>query len=369
MNNDHDDIEETLLADTLGLNQVVSTTAERYAGLRRQSSENLVTVLAAQDSEYARRQGKRNFEVLTSAVSQLPLHASLSYQADRDQYKTFWSVTVSKNYFSDIEIALVVEESDVESIDAETVDALNTFRATAVWIERPVEDVCTLPDEYSREFERSSNKTKQDEVMVPHVIVGHRPVENGKFVEVLLVPFVFKTQKEAERSARDSWHYSPSEKVQSKPLAPISARMTEEAYSRLIATQDSLIGEGLSAQEIKQIHDSEKGTFTVHPSTIATVKASLVRSSLGMAMARPPRDHKDLEEDFDLRLTDTLKGETIHPNEFASYHIMEDLFRLFAMLGSSDDYEKVKNDFMRGSLSDPAIKLLNTSEPSAQKAH
>ncbi len=78
---------------------------------------------------------------------------------------------------------------------------------------------------------------------------------------------------------------------------------------------------------------------------------------MGMAMSRMPSDHRDLEEDFDLQQTDTVL-EQIHPSEFTYYNVLGDSQRLFAMFGALDEFETIKNELIKTSLADPALKLL-----------
>lgn len=349
---------ESAVADALGISAISPSEAERYRMLRQQSAENMLSLLAARDEEYSRRQGARNIQFIIDASSQLPFLPKTTYTHDHDSHYPLLSTRLRHiDKLSNVSHTFVLSgtneytKNGLEGISGERLTDLSCIRATCIWIPLPTDQSLELPEKNSPDGRLGKNKFEQDRVYVPHIIVGHRLIENGKYTEVILMPLLDQTD--------DKVGYYTYSDVKKKRGLPFTAKMTTEAFHRLQAIQDTLIGEGLSPEEIRGIHDSKDGSSKINPSTVSCVLATLRRSAIGMAMSRMPEDEGDLQEDFDLMQTDTVL-ERIHPDEFTRYNVLAAVHRVFAMLGCLDKFESLKSELVQTSLEDPALKLIES---------
>lgn len=329
------------IEDALGASLLEPGVDEYYASLRRTGSENMVSVLAVQDREYNRRQGERNAGFIGSVIQCAGMTRLHYTTSERRGIATLDTIETVDDVEQPFEFSSPPEISDV---GPETLEMPSALRAVAVWIDRDPNEVLETRARY---YSRDTTRTKQRSVATPHMLIGHRLIENGKYAMVALTPFM----------TRVSGHGA----INAVVSRPIVVRMTGAGFSRLMAIQDTLLGEGLSADEIEGIHDPKTGTLSIHPSVVSSVKGSLRRSIKGLALQRAPKHTRDLDEDFDMHLEDVGPDEVSSPEGFARYHVLEDTRRLLAMLGKGEKFDAAKRQLVENSYEDPSLKLLTTN--------
>jgi hypothetical protein len=346
----------------LGATDLTDDVHKRYEQLRAVPAANMVSALSAADGEYVRRQGANNWRYIRTIADGLPIVALTGNVSSRG---TVFSSHYATGTIDDLSTSFEFNGNalNIEDLGANILADLSAVRATAIWIKRSTKEL--LQVETNRNV---TAKIGQNDFWVPHIIAGHKADENRAQVDTLLMPMASNTRRFDMSGSIYQRSSSTGFKIES-PIGHFMANvlwqqnllqgtMTTGQYEHLTSLQDVLLGDGVTQQEIEQLHDPLTGEFIINMDRLPVIRAKNT-SAHGIQRKRPPMDATEIvSEEFDIHTTGLVAG-TISPEAFADYHVLADTQRACAMLGRYSLFESAKATLFKEVVSDPAIRLLN----------
>lgn len=346
----------------LGIAGLSPETEKRYAALRSSAGSRALTLLAAQDCEFTRRQGESNWGFVQDVLSSFH-GASLDGTIKEEALS---SLTFSKHAtVSKLSLSFLFPTSSSEEdsgVSEEFLEDLSGVRATSIWLDVPPKTVF-----------QSGTKTRisTDKMPIPHLLVGHKVVgEDQRFTDVLLAPIV--------ASKGDTWsgHDVAKEFTISKGsgLSEIRmvwlkknlllARMATANYTRLIGLQDAILSDGLSQQQVEEMHDEDEHRYVIDAVSKHIIRAKTTGSLWRAGRAKAPNSPAQLARvPFTVRPIGTV-SEAISPESFLDYNVVEDVERAAAMLGWYGAFKSAINHLIETARQDPTLKLINSHDDS-----
>lgn len=358
-----DPSEHTMSLDILGANLADVGSAEHYAKMRQLAAANVIGMLAAQSEEYNRRQGGLNWGFLERIGHIMPV-PTLSAEI------TWGPVTESRSYHTractvrslSSHYKFDTHDTPIAEIDEELLEDIVAVRAATIWLPRKLQEVYKIgtPELANRSYSQRGMAVdptvKAETVVLPHVQVGHKEIDD-KHTEVLLLPLdesptYFHSPKQ---------HWAGSSFVTFNQLPHVlRASMTTRQYHNLFALQEVLIGEALSLEDVEASYNDQKGNFTLDTATMPIVRGELhtSRQHFGERKSGPQSITGMRSRHFDFRHKGLL-SDSISPDDFYSYRVMADSQRSADMLNKSEWFKKIREDFVDRSYTNPELSLLD----------
>lgn len=350
----------------LGTYDKSGSTEEHYRSLRELNAVTAVGALSLEVAGYERAQSSINIEYLNNVSAALP---RIQLGAQLDVSTPLFSSYEAVGEFSGLEIkidmgtALSEPDQEFEEGNATPEDIVST-RACAVWVNLPTEEAAML----TQPKRGAIADIEKGKIEVPCALIGHKATDDG-FVKVLLMPFAIKRfvdsyghsipalrQSIVDPDSNSGLEYERTASIYLNREV-LSVLMRDEQYLALIAMQESLMTESLTASDLNQMFDADHRTFNLSAATPKSVK---MKPATTLRFKRPPRNMTELHKnEFDV-LLDKDRFNDFTAEAFSEFHILEDTQRLCAMLGRGKAFEQAKDVLLARSLPDPRLKLLDS---------
>lgn len=346
----------------LGVAGLSPETQSRYAALRSSAGSRALTLLAAQDCEFTRRQGESNWAFVQDVISSFH-GATLDGIIDGGRFSS------DQAYIDNLSLSFLFgtsRDDETAGVSEDLLEDMSGVRATAIWLERPAKEVFV-----------SGSKTKitTKDMPIPHLLVGHKAVsEDQRFTDVLLAPVIASAKdsfREQDNIAKEftiktnSGLFSEIRRVWLKNNL-LLARIATANYTKLIGLQDAVLGDGLSQQQIEQMHDEDGHRFVLDSLSKHIVRAKSTDNLWKTRRSKAPMNPAQLARVPFIVRPLRIIDDSISPESFLDYNVVGDVERAAAMLDRYSAFESAKNHLIETARQDPTLKLINTHQESDQ---